>query len=86
MFVPGFTQPQQFFTAWTQSAREQIAQFERLSTEMQKVQGQGVERVQQAIDESAKLMKESLSYGVELSQAWQKLALEMTKKSTEGMS
>ena len=86
MFMPGFTQPQQFFDAWARAAREQLERMEQLQTEMQKAQGQGVEHAQRAIDESAKLMKESLSYGLELSTAWQKLAIDMAKQSTKTAS
>ena len=54
---------------------------EQLSAQLSKAQGQGVERAQAAIDESAKLMKESMTYALQLSNEWHKLSLEMTKKA-----
>lgn len=86
MFVPGFTQPQQFFEMWTAAAKEQTARMEQLNAEMAKLQGQNVERAQQAIDECAKLMKESLSYALTLSNDWRKLGIEITRKTAQGMT
>lgn len=85
MFMPGFTQPTQFFDFWTKAAKEQLERMEQLSDQMAKAQGQGVERAQQAIDESSKLMKESLTYALALSNEWRKLNLDMAKKASESL-
>lgn len=82
MFMPGFSQPQQFFELWTKAAKENLARLETLSAQMQKLQGQGIDRAHEAIDESAKLMKESLTYAQTLGLEWQKLTLETIKTST----
>ncbi|MBK7578757.1 MAG: hypothetical protein IPI67_01010 [Myxococcales bacterium] len=83
MFIPGFTQQNPFFDLWTRAAKEQLERMEQLGEQLAKTQGQGVERAQQAIDESAKLMKESLAYGLSLSNEWRKLNSELSKKATE---
>ncbi len=85
MFMPGFNSPNQFFDLWTRTAKEHLERMEQLGEQLAKAQGQGVERAQQAIDESAKLMKESLSYGLTLSNEWRKLNLEMVKKTGESL-
>jgi hypothetical protein len=82
MFVPNFTQPQHFFDAWNQMAKDQLDRMLDLSEQMTKLQGQGVERAHTVIDESAKLMKASLDASVQLSNEWRKLGVEMTKKAT----
>jgi hypothetical protein len=83
MFVPDFTQVQQFWMTWGKMAGTQLAQLEKMSAELGKVRGEGVERAQQAIDESARLMKESLSYANELSTQWQKLGLELSRQAAQ---
>ena len=85
MFMPGFTQPNVFFDLWTRAAKEHVERIEQLSDQLGKAQGQGVERAQQAVDESAKLMKESLSYALTLSSEWRKLNLELVKKTSESL-
>lgn len=86
MFVPGSSQPQQFFDVWSQLAREHLARLESLSEQVGKLQGQGVQRAHQAIDESAKLMKASMDYATELGAEWRKLGLEATRKTAEIMT
>ena len=86
MFMPDFTQPQQFMQMWTQAAKDHLDRLEQLSDQLAKVQGQGVERAQAAIGESAKLMQESMSYALNLSNEWRKLGLEMSKKSAASVS
>ncbi|MFO0568219.1 MAG: hypothetical protein U0263_21340 [Polyangiaceae bacterium] len=85
MFVPGFTPPTQFFDLWTRAAKEQLERMEQLGEQLAKAQGQGLERAKQAIDESSKLMKESLDYGMALSSEWRKFQLDMAKKSAESL-
>jgi hypothetical protein len=86
MFIPGFTQPQQFLEMWAKAAKDQMDRMEQLGEQLGKVQGQSVERAQQAIDESAKLMKESMSYALTLSNEWRKLGIDITRKTTQGMT
>lgn len=82
MFVPNFSQPQQFFDAWNQLAKDQLDRMLELSEQMAKLHGQGLERAHGMIDESAKLMKASLDASQQLSNEWRKLGIEMTKKAT----
>lgn len=80
MFFSQFTQPQQFFAAWTKLATENLTRLEALESQMKDVENQNVERASEAIDEAAKLMKASLSYWQEMSQAWRQQSVEATKQ------
>lgn len=85
MFPTAFTHPQQFFDTWNRMAKDQLVRLEALSEQMTKLQGQHVERAHEAVDETAKLVKESLQYTSQLATEWRKLGLETTRKATEMM-
>lgn len=80
MFFPQFTQPQQFFAAWTKMATENLTRLEALEAQMKEVENQNAERATEAIDEAAKLMKASLTYWQDMSQAWRAQSMETTKQ------
>jgi hypothetical protein len=61
-----------FVGAWL----EQLASLESKSAEQAKV----------AIDESAKLMKQTLEYSLKMSAEWRKLALENSRRAGEWMT
>ena len=84
MFVPDFMQVQQFWANWGKMAGMQLTQLEKLSAELGKVRGENIERAQQAVDESARLMKESLNYANELSTQWQKMGFELSRQMMQG--
>ena len=83
MFFPNFTQPQQMFAAWTKMATDNLARLETLEAQLKETEDQRVAQAQEAIDESAKLMKASLTYWQELQQAWRKQTIEATKQVTQ---
>lgn len=83
MFTNPFLQSQQFLDLWVKSTQEQIARMDQMAEQLHKVQGQAVDRTREAIDESARLMKESLAYSVQLSSEWRKVTLEATKKTAD---
>jgi hypothetical protein len=56
---------------------------DKMAEQVQSMQGQAVERTKEAIDETARLMKESVAYATALSNEWRKVSLEATKKATE---
>ena len=86
MFTNGFVQSQQMFDVWTKMTQEHIARVEQMGAELQKVQAQAIERTREAIDESARLMKESMTYATQLSAEWNKVTVEATRKATEGLT
>ncbi len=83
MFTNAFSQSQHWLDLWVKATQEQTARMEQMAEQLQEAQGQAVERSREAIDETARLMKESLSYAVQLSTEWRKITLEATKKATE---
>jgi hypothetical protein len=86
MFSNPFVQPQQFIDLWVKATQEHVARMDQAAAEIQKAQGQAVQRAAEAIDESARLMKESLAYATQLSAEWRKVTLEATKKAAESVS
>jgi methyl-accepting chemotaxis protein len=62
---------------------EQFARFTQIMDEAAKFQAKYVEQSNAAIDELARLSKESVRYATELSQQMQKVVLDGAKKSTE---
>jgi hypothetical protein len=83
MFTNPFLQSQQFLDLWVKSTQEQIARMDQMAEQLHKVQGQAVERTREAIDESARLMKETLNYSVQLQAEWRKITLDATKKAAD---
>jgi len=83
MFTNPFVQSQQFLDLWAKATQEQIARMDQMSEQLHKMQGQAVERTREAIDETARLMKESLAYSTQLSTEWRKISLDATKKAAD---
>ena len=83
MFTNPFVQPQQMLEIWTKATQEQLARMDKMAEQVQSMQGQAVERTKEAIDETARLMKESVAYATALSNERRKVSLEATKKATE---
>jgi hypothetical protein len=83
MFTNGFVQPQQMMELWARMTQEHVARMDQMATELQKAQAQAAERAALAIDESARLMKETMTYATQLSAEWRKITLEATKKAAE---
>jgi hypothetical protein len=86
MFTNGFVQPQQMLEIWVRMTQEHIARMDQVAAELSKQQGQAVARASEAIDESARLMKESMTYATQLSAAFGKVTLEATKQAAEMMT
>jgi len=64
-------------------AEEQLSRMETFHTEMAKAQEKGFQQAQQAIDETARLFKESLAYQMKLSGEFQKMALAQTRQAAQ---
>ena len=63
MFATPFVQMQQISQFWAKAVEQQLAQLKSVHDQLGKFETQGVEQSKAAIDESAKLWKETLSYG-----------------------
>lgn len=66
--------------AWKRMVDEQSGRMESIYAEMAKVEDKGVERLHSAVDESARLMKDSFSWYSELSTEWRKMSLDATRR------
>ena len=93
MFNTPFTQPQQIFAAWQAMMAGQTDQLEQLTSQMAEAEQTAMSRMNEAIDEYAKLMKASLRYNQQLMTAWrdqfvdaQKSAVETTKNVVENIT
>ncbi len=67
--------------AWKKMVDDQIARMELGFAEVARAQEQALTQSRQAIDEVAKLSKESLDYMGQLSAEWRKLTLEATRNA-----
>jgi hypothetical protein len=72
--------------AWKKMVDEQIARTELMYGEVARLQEQGLEQTRHAVDEMAKLTKDSLNYFAQLSAEWRKLTLDAAKKSADFLS
>lgn len=60
---------------------EQLKRFDAFQKELAKLEQKNIEQARLMIDESAKLMKETLDYSAKLNQEWRKLALDSTRRA-----
>jgi flagellar biosynthesis component FlhA len=70
-------------SAWKKAADEQLARMELAYGEVARMQEQSLEQSRHAVDEMAKLTKDSFNYFGQLSAEWRKLSLEATRKAAE---
>ncbi len=83
MFSNPFLQSQQMLDVWTKLTNDQVARMDQMAEQLHKLNGQAVDKTRQAIDETARLMKESLTYATDLSTEWRKITVDATKKAAE---
>lgn len=83
MFGTPFVQPQQFMDAFAKMSAEQLERMEQMTAQFEEMQQKTLARAYEAIDESARLMKESIAYTVKLSEEWRKITVDATKKAAE---
>jgi hypothetical protein len=69
--------------AFERAMEENIERIESMFGDVQKLEKQSVEQAHQAIDESAKMMKEMLGYSVRLHEQWTKIALESSRRTAQ---
>ncbi len=77
---------QQGMDAWRKTVEEQTARLGSMVEELDAIQQKQVEQTTQALDEYAKLVKESFSYAANLTAQWRRLALESSKRTAEMMA
>ncbi|MBK6684547.1 MAG: hypothetical protein IPG45_08735 [Deltaproteobacteria bacterium] len=64
-------------------AEENYARMEAYFADWQKLQEKQIKEMQAAVDESAKLFKESLTYGAKMAAEWQKISMQTTKQAAQ---
>jgi hypothetical protein len=69
--------------AWQKMLGDHLARVELATAELGRVQEQALEQNRLAIDEMAKLSRESVNYFGQLSAEWRKLTLDATRKAAE---
>jgi hypothetical protein len=76
--IPVFTSPmmqsQQFVETWAKLSAEQLTRMAELTAQVGELQAKALERTCAAIDESARLMKESLAATTKLTEEWRTIA------------
>jgi hypothetical protein len=86
MFWTPFAQPQQFSNVWAQAMKDHLARVEAWQKEMVRLEEQNYVRANEAIEESARLAKESLAYAQKLQAEWRKISLDAMKQAAEPFS
>lgn len=74
---------QQIQGAWKKMADDQAARVEQLYAQAAKYEGQGVAQMTSAVDEMARLSKDTFGYFGQLSAEWRRLTLEAAKKTAD---
>lgn len=67
---------------WTKATQGQLARFADVTKHFDAHTEQTSERTREAIDESARLMKASLDYGIKLSAEWRKVSMDLVSQAT----
>ena len=75
-----FSQWGKVFEAMQKMADDAVARTNAFYAEVEKAEAKRVERVESAIEEIAKLQKDSLAYGVQLNAEMRKASLEAVQK------
>ena len=79
-------QAQQAQQAAAKMMEDQLDRMQAFQAEIAKLEAKGMEHARQAIDEAARLWKESISYGAQLTAAWRNLAIDATRRSVDAMT
>jgi hypothetical protein len=81
MFQSEILQSSKWLEMWSVSAAEHIARMEQMSAQLDRMQAEGLARAQAAVDEGARLLKETLRYNAELAAEWRKISADAMKKA-----
>ncbi len=77
-----FAQWGKVFETWQKLTDDSIARANAFYSEVEKTEAKRVERVESAIEEVAKLQKQSLAYGAQLGAELRKISLEAFQQVT----
>lgn len=77
------SQVQEIQGAWQKMVGEQVARVEQALGESARYRGQGMEQAKTAVDDWARLSKDTFDYLGQLQTEWSKLTIEATKRAAE---
>ena len=77
------SQVQQAVGMWRKAFEDHTTRVAALYEEMNRVEQRAVEQANGAVDEVAKMTRETLAYGSQLAAEWRKLSLEATRRTAE---
>jgi hypothetical protein len=80
MSTPTAPQPQALPSFWAKAVEDSLARVTGFWDEIAKLQGEAHKRAVTAIDETARLSKATLDYGMELSTLWRTMSLDVAGK------
>jgi hypothetical protein len=70
-------------SAWKKMVDDQVSRMELGYAEMSRIQEQALAQNRQAMDDMAKLSRDSVDYFAQLGSEWRKLTLDATRKTAE---
>lgn len=82
MLLNPFVQSQKLWSVWMQLGKDGAGRLERLAEQQREVEAQATGRARDAIEESARLAKESLDYVTTLTAEWRKLSSDFVAQHT----
>lgn len=77
------SQAQQFKDTWTKMVDDHVVRITGAWDEAAKMEAKGLEQAVSAVDELAKIQKETLNYFGNLTAEWRKLSLDATKRTAD---
>lgn len=80
MSTPTTPQPQAVTSFWAKAVEDSLARVTGFWDEIARLQGEAQKRAITATDESARLTKATLDYGMELSSVWRTITLDAAGK------
>jgi hypothetical protein len=79
-------QGKEMFTNWKKMMDDGMGRLKDTWAEMDRMQRQNMEQAHTAIDEFARMMKDSVSYSTKLTDEWRKVAMETTERASNMFS
>jgi hypothetical protein len=74
------------FEAWKKLVDEQMARVSSMYEEFARFEDKGLERTRAAVDEMAKLVKDSVAYAGQYAAEWRRVSLEAAKRTADLMT
>lgn len=71
---------------WKKIVEDQVARVQQLQDDLARFEQKGIEQMRTAVDESAKIAKESINYLSQLTAEWRKLSIDATRRAAELMT